>query len=604
MILLPKPQKYLATEGTFSLTSYTKLLLPVFPSPLARTGAQQLRDEALRFAGLPIEILCGQPRRGDIQLNLSDSLPAQGYALTIHPDGIELLGGDDAGLLHGMQTLRQIIRQCGSLLSCCHIEDQPAYGDRGFYQDVSRGRMPTLESLKKLADDACFFKLNQLQLYVEHTYLFRDLSEVWRVSRPLTAEEIMELDAYCADRGIELVPSLSCFGHLFELLHTKTYHELCELPQALNMPSTMPNRMHHHTLNITDPRSFALVRSMIDEFMPLFSSRRFNLCADETFDLGKGRGRTRMEEIGERDFYIGFVKQLCDHIVSKGRQPMFWGDIVVRFADALQKLPDNVICLNWGYSPREREDATRMLAQAGATQYVCPGVAGWNEWMNRLRDSYDNISRMAEYGRKHGAIGLLNTDWGDYGHINDPRFSLPGLVYGAALSWQAEGTPFDEINSDISRQYYLDHSGSVVSLLASVQDHTVYSWWMIVRHKEWVCGRLDDEESSSPLAKARPDEVPQANAALEGISEALQQCICSMDTSTRPVATDWLIAIEGVSLWNQVGVSVASQTKNPPLAARLENWFHLYEEMWRSTSHESELWRIRDVVNWYADELR
>ena len=57
--------------------------------------------------------------------------------------------------------------------------------------------------------------MNQLQLYVEHTYLFRNISELWRDETPLTAEEILKLDAYCQERHIDLVPSLASFGHLY-----------------------------------------------------------------------------------------------------------------------------------------------------------------------------------------------------------------------------------------------------------------------------------------------------------------------------------------------------------------------------------------------------
>ena len=32
------------------------------------------------------------------------------------------------------------------------------------------------------------------------------------------------------------------------------------------------------------------------------------------------------------------------------------------------------------------------------------------------------------------ADGVLNTDWGDCGHINHPDFSLVGMIYGAAFS--------------------------------------------------------------------------------------------------------------------------------------------------------------------------
>ena len=65
---------------------------------------------------------------------------------------------------------------------------------------------------------------------MEHTFLFRGFSEVWRDDTPLTAEDILELDAYCRKRHIELVPSIACFGHLYKVLRTKTYGELCEMP--------------------------------------------------------------------------------------------------------------------------------------------------------------------------------------------------------------------------------------------------------------------------------------------------------------------------------------------------------------------------------------
>lgn len=604
MRLLPSPKSIAVTDGTFEITPYANIVLSPRPTPLARTAARQLRGEIARFAGLSLQILCGEARDGDILLCLQSGLPAQGYRIEITPKGISVAGRTEKGLLHGVQTLRQIVRLSGCALGCLTIDDAPDYEARGYYLDVTRGRVPTLASLKRLADEACFLKLNQLQLYIEHTYLFRELSEMWRVSRPLTAEEIMELDLYCAERGIELVPSLSCFGHLFELLNTKTHCGLAELADAGEMPSTMPNRMSHHTLDVSDPRAFGLIRAMLDEFMPLFTSDKFNICADETYDLGKGRGKARMDEIGERDYYTGFVKQLCEYVVSKGLTPMFWGDIVVRFADALRELPEGVICLNWGYSPLETEDATRILADNGARQYVCPGVCGWNRLMNRLRDSYDNISRMAAYGRKYGAIGLLNTDWGDYGHINDPRFSLPGMAYGAQLAWSGAEISFDDINAAISRLCYLDTGGKVVGILAGAQDCEAYTWWQLVRHKEWRCGTLSGQDGEPPLNASKSADVKGANAKLERMISELRACGAYMDTSMRHMLGRWQLALEGIALLNSTGAAVREGIKDAALAARLERWFRLYEGFWHEDCHESELWRIREVIHRYADELR
>ncbi len=69
--------------------------------------------------------------------------------------------------------------------------------------------------------------------------------------------------------------------------------------------------MHHHTINVTDPESLEFIKGKIREFMPLFTSRQFNICADETFDLGKGKSRAAAEEKGVDRIYIDFVQRLC-----------------------------------------------------------------------------------------------------------------------------------------------------------------------------------------------------------------------------------------------------------------------------------------------------
>ena len=114
-----------------------------------------------------------------------------------------------------------------------------------------------------------YYKLNQLQLYVEHTYLFSGLSEMWRDETPLTAEEIRELDAYCAKLHIELVPSIATFGHLYMLLSTKSYGDLCEFPDSWKEPFSFWDRMQHHTVNVSGGRAIELIKAMIEEYMAL-----------------------------------------------------------------------------------------------------------------------------------------------------------------------------------------------------------------------------------------------------------------------------------------------------------------------------------------------
>ena len=136
-------------------------------------------------------------------------------------DTIAVRGGSESGLRYGMQTLRQMIRQTSRTLPCLHIQDKPAFAVRAYSLDVTRGRVPTMAFLTWFIDQLALYKYNQFQLYVEHAFAFGELSEAWRGTDPLTADDIMFLDEYCAHHGIELVPSLATFGHMYMNLRTR-----------------------------------------------------------------------------------------------------------------------------------------------------------------------------------------------------------------------------------------------------------------------------------------------------------------------------------------------------------------------------------------------
>ena len=128
--------------------------------------------------------------------------------------------------------------------------------------------------------------------------------------------------------------------------------------------------MHHHTINTLDPESIGLIEGMIGEYMELFTSKQFNFCADETFDLGKGKSKAAVEEKGRGRIYIDYVKKLADFVISKGRRPMFWGDVILGFPELLKDLPEEIICLNWdicGTSGKRR--------RCGCTTRAQPSIA-------------------------------------------------------------------------------------------------------------------------------------------------------------------------------------------------------------------------------------
>ena len=181
---------------------------------------------------------------------------------------------------------------------------------------------------------------------------------------------------------------------------------------------TWIERMHGLTLDVTNPQSRALVARMYAEYLPLFSSRLANVCCDETFDLGKGRNREHVRQEGAGALYIEHLRFLADLCRAHGKRPMFWGDVVKRTPELLEQVPPDAVALNWGYVPEMDYDSTALFCEAGLTTFVCSGTSSWNRALNDINAAERNIRGHAEAGRRHGAAGLLNTDWGDEGHFN------------------------------------------------------------------------------------------------------------------------------------------------------------------------------------------
>ena len=611
MHLLPVPKKIQIMQENYILPFQGEIVLEASCSASVYGYAVFLQRYLEQGTGFAYGITAAS-EKGPVVIREDVALSHQEYRLEIG-EQIIITGGSSQGILYGIQTLGQILLQKGAALPRLVIEDWPDFESRGFFHDVTRGRVPKMEWLKQLADTMCRYKMNQLQLYVEHSFLFSGLSEMWRDDTPLTAEDILELDRYCVERGIELVPALSSFGHLYKLLSTKQYREFCELENAGTQAFSFIDRMQHHTLDVSNQEGIALIRRMIKEYLPLFSSKKFNICGDETFDLGRGKNRSRMEQEGKARLYMSYVGSLCRFIVEQGSTPMLWGDVMLEFPELASELPEKTICLNWGYDPKQTEDSARIYAGTGIRQYVCPGTAGWNKLVNLQEDSWENIRRMCGYGLKYRCEGVLNTDWGDFGHINHPPFSIPGLIYGAAASWNYGNVPeYETLNRDISLLEYRDGSGQMMKVTDLLSKQECFGWEDLVTFRErWYPAGDSVWREELEKRRERIAGFGEKQDAIGVCIRELSQCMGQMETERRKAVYAYLLAAEGMKLFNKTGwllLQLADGNRNRAemlqTANQLEEWYYRYRKLWRTLSRESELYRIGEIINWYADFLR
>jgi hypothetical protein len=383
---------------------------------------------------------------------------AQGYCLSITPDGIAIVAADPAGEFYATQTLTQLLRLFPEALPCLDIEDYPDFPSRGVMLDISRDKVPTMATLYQLVDMLAEWKIDELQLYTEHTFAYSQHRDVWRDASPMTAEEIRALDAYCRQRFIELVPNQNSFGHMERWLKHPGFQHLAEAPDGADTPWGY-RWQGPFSLCPTDPASIELLRGLYAELLPNFTtSRRFNVGCDETFDIGQGRSRAECERRGgSTPVYLDFLRQVNDLVRSHGRTMMFWGDIIVQKPELIDRLPRDVIAMEWGYDadhPFERD--TKLFADAGVPFYVCPGTSSWNSFAGRTDNTLANLRSAAEHGHRNGAIGYLITDWGDNGHPQFLPVSYLGFAAGAAFSWCLESNRDLDVRAVLNRHAFDD----------------------------------------------------------------------------------------------------------------------------------------------------
>ncbi|TVQ28696.1 MAG: hypothetical protein EA382_01460 [Spirochaetaceae bacterium] len=532
----------------------------------------------------------------------------QAYVLIITPERIEIASSTAVGAYYATQTLRDLIAMHGRSLPCVVIRDEPDLVRRGFYLDCSRGKVPTVETVRQLVERLARWKINELQLYVENVFTFARHPAIGVGYSPFTPEDICAIEEHCRLHHVSFVPSLTSLGHFEKILMLPGYEDLGELPGFRDLPGGT-------TLNPLDPRSIALVAEMYADFLPLFSATDFNACGDEPWELGQGRSRTRAQETGLGRVYLDFVLKLRDLSVAHGKRMNLWGDIVLKHPEIIGSLPPELVLLNWEYTPGgERVLRTGEFVDAGLPLVCCPGTHGWQSHGTRLRTSMRNIHEFAGVAVESGAEGLLNTDWGDGGHRNTLGVSLHGAAYGAACSWNLSGVAGPESDEFVRRfaaHTYGDRGPRVARVIEAIGDDD-YGYWAYHALLERLSGEGTFGEAFS---KARPmiDGVTLDDATLWAKIESADAIAAEQSWRSTPSDSDdrsdfEALALEEYSLANLMNraaarrVLLARAVRSGAKPAADDVAQHR-EELLEVRARLAQLWRARSRPSRLADSL-
>jgi hexosaminidase len=576
MVLLPTPRQIEPEQGTHTLKHHREPAI-CDASQRAAAAAQLIHSDLRHLLRLDLRIRRSnfdKAAASPLLLQLDPARPPQGYVLHITPKQIKLTFSEAAGAWYGALTLRQLVRHYGEALPACRIEDAPDFPSRGVMLDISRDKVPTQETLYRLVDELAELKYNRFELYIEHTFAYQRHPEVWADASPMTAEQMRELDAFCAARFIELVPNQNSFGHLHRWLKHPRYAPLAEAPDGFVTPWG-ERREGPFSLNPLDPGSLELVRELFAELLPNFTSRNVNVGCDETFDLGQGRSRDACERAGKGRVYLDYLLNIHRLIHEHGRTLQFWGDIILHHPELIPELPRDVVPLVWGYeADHPFDEQCARFAATGLAFHVCPGTSSWNSLVGRTDTGIANLRLAAEAGRRHGASGYLVTDWGDNGHWQPYAASLLPFAAGAGFAWCGQAQAASDLMAQADRHVFRDPRGGTAERV-----HELGQLHRVLEHpiaNASALFRLLSQKSIANLREAIPAErMQRAHVRLDELLMALLDAPCDRDDAAL-LREEWAVACGLARFALQRGLDVPSDQRGPELTQTLQR----YRQQW------------------------
>ena len=513
------------------------------------------------------------------EISIND-VDGEGYELDITQETIQINADSAAGAFYAIQTLRQIFAH--EQIPCLHIKDEPDLKYRGFYQDVTRGKIPTVSTIKSLIDNMAYYKLNSLQIYVEHVFEFEEYRDLRETRGFLTKEDIKEIGEYCKENFIDFIPSLSTFGHLGELLLQEKFEHLRVLKEFDN-PNFWDLRTEHFTIDPLHPESIEVIKSLIDQYSPNFDSQYFNICCDETNDLSVYGEQG--EDVGK--LYVDFVLKIIKHVKEKNKTVMMWSDVLCSHPETIDLLPEDTVFLNWEYTANPDEAKIANFAKLNRKQIVCPGTNTWSRFCEHIEMEESNIPLLAEYGYKYGAIGLLNTNWGDWGNPCSLELAMYGLVLGAEKSWSVKTQINEEYYNRINFLLYKRSNG--VELLKELCEFHKNIQWTV------FCGNYFAHQNNTPIKPYTLGRVLKVQQKYKAIEEKLTVEGWENDKYLQ----EMVIAAQGVCLIAELSAKMSGEKFERIIDTT--QWLNKFSQMWLKKNKKSELYRIVDMFTYYEN---
>ncbi len=304
--VIPMPAEVSVSEGAYSVAGKAFFLDPRLDNA-SQDAIWRFKDALEAATGRTCPL-----GKGDIQFLLNPELAPEQYTVQVNKDGVVVEASALNGFVYACETLKQMLpaaiyggkkAKAHWVLPYVSIQDQPRFAYRGMHLDVSR-HFWSVDEVKRYLDVMTVYKLNRLHWHLTDDQGWRaeikaypKLMEVsaWRNGTVIkkdwgsndgiryggfyTQEEMKEVVAYAAARGITVIPEVDLPGHMVAVL--AAYPEL----GCTGGPYEVWTRwgVAKDILCAGNDQVFTFLEDVFTELMEIFPSEYIHIGGDECF---------------------------------------------------------------------------------------------------------------------------------------------------------------------------------------------------------------------------------------------------------------------------------------------------------------------------------
>ena len=142
------------------------------------------------------------------------------------------------------------------------------FNEFGIMLGCAENAVPKISSLKRFVDYMSALGYNALYLEIADTYKIPAEPYFGYMRGGYSADEIGELDAYCKEKDVELVPAIQTLAHLHFLNNYERFRPIIDL---------------NDILFVGEEETYRFIDEMFASLAKSFSTRRVNIGMDEAY---------------------------------------------------------------------------------------------------------------------------------------------------------------------------------------------------------------------------------------------------------------------------------------------------------------------------------